>query len=243
MRNMADTIKRFEGFPPGKFHMTGIPSPFFTDLLPLLDDLAELKVLLFCFWALPQKEGTHRYLRQHDFTTNQALMAGLAVTAPEHAPDEILNRALDRAVQRGALLSVDVSGASDTETLYFANTAAGRAAVTSIQQGQYTPGDADNPVEILPERPTIYSLYEENIGALTPIIADELKDIEKEFPAQWAQEAFHIAVRANKRSLRYIRAILERWQTEGRTEERGTGETEKNGEWYISGKYSDFIER
>lgn len=243
MRNMADTIERFEGFPPGKFHMTGIPAPFFTDLLPLVDDLAELKVLLFCFWALPQKEGTHRYLRQHDFITNQALMAGLAVIAPEYSPDEILNQALDRAVRRGALLSVDVSGASGPETLYFANTAAGRAAVTSIQQGQYTPGDADNPVEILPERPTIYSLYEENIGTLTPMIADELKDIEKEFPAQWVEEALHIAVRANKRSLRYIRAILERWRTEGRTEERGTGETEKNGEWYISGKYSDFIER
>lgn len=223
--------------------MTGIPAPFFTDLLPLVDDLAELKVLLFCFWALPQKEGTHRYLRRQDFAGNQALMAGMAVTAPDNAPDDILNAALERAVQRGALLAVEVSMTDASEMLYFANTAAGRAAVASIQGGKYTPGDADNPVEILPERPTIYSLYEDNIGALTPMIADELKDIEKEFPAQWTEDALHIAVRANKRSLRYIRAILERWRTEGRAEERGTGETEKNGEWYISGKYSDFIER
>jgi DnaD/phage-associated family protein len=68
------------------------------------------------------------------------------------------------------------------------------------------------------ERPNIFILYEQNIGLMTPLIADQLRDLEKNYPPDWITEAFDIAVSRNKRSLRYIQAILKRWETEGKDE-------------------------
>jgi DnaD/phage-associated family protein len=62
----------------------------------------------------------------------------------------------------------------------------------------------------------IFVLYEQNIGLLTPMIADELRDAEKTYPAEWIEDAMQEAVHLNKRSWRYVRRILERWRVEGR---------------------------
>jgi DNA replication protein len=66
------------------------------------------------------------------------------------------------------------------------------------------------------ERPNIFILYEQNIGLLSPLIADELKDAEDQYPSEWIEAAFREAVLQNKRKWSYIRAILRRWETEGR---------------------------
>ena len=72
-------------------------------------------------------------------------------------------------------------------------------------------------------RPDIFVLYEQNIGLLTPPIADELRQAEQTYPAGWIEEAFREAVALNKRSWRYIHAILERWRTQGRGERKIVG--------------------
>jgi DNA replication protein len=241
---MGQRREKFSGFPPGRFSMTSLPAPFFSELLPLIDDLAELKVLLFCFWALPQKEGRFAYLRRRDFVQNEALMRGLAVIDPHAGAEVLLDVTLAGAAEHGTLLRAEVTLADErAETLYFVNTARGRAAVEQLAAGRWQPGDLENPVEILPERPNIYQLYERNIGPLTPMITDELKDAEKEFPAEWLEEAMRVAVAANKRSLRYIRAILERWRGEGKDhDEADQGNRGQAGKRYISGEYADFIE-
>ena len=211
-------MKKFKGFPPGKVRQIDVPAPFFSELLPLIDDLAELKVTLFCLWALPQKEGKYRYLRRHDFIENKALMQGLATIQPEADPEASLDAGLQRAVERESLLCGEVALANGVERLYFGNTVQGRAAIRQLNAGNWRPG-LDDPVEILPERPNIYTLYEDNIGVLTPMTADALKDAEKEYPAHWLEEAVQEAVAHNKRSWRYIQAILKNWETEGRTRE------------------------
>ena len=63
-------MRKFNGFKPGKVRHIKLPAPLFSDLLPLIDDLPELHVTLFCFWALSQKDGTFRYLRQRDFVNS-----------------------------------------------------------------------------------------------------------------------------------------------------------------------------
>jgi DnaD/phage-associated family protein len=91
------------------------------------------------------------------------------------------------------------------------------------------------------ERPNIYSLYEQNVGPLTALLSEDLQEAEETYPPEWIEEAFREAVRLNKRSWKYIRAILERWQTEGRDEiDRRAGE--EDGRRYIEGKYADFIQ-
>ena len=233
-------MKKFKGFPPGKVRQVEIPAPFFSELLPLIDDLAELKVTLFSLWALRQKEGKYRYLRRRDFTDSKALMHGLAVIQPEANPEAILDAALQRAIERESLLCAEVALDSGAERLYFGNTVQGRAAIRQLKAGQWQPGD---PLEILPERPNIYTLYEDNIGLLTPMIADALKDAENTYPAHWLEEAVQEAVANNKRSWRYIQAILKRWETEGKSREISGRHAEQDGRRYITGKYADIIDR
>ncbi len=234
---MTDQKPVFVGFSAEMWNeTTRLPSSFFTELLPLVDDLAELKVLLFCFWALPQKSGEFPHLLRNDFLTHSPLMDGLINT--QSAPETLLDAALNRAVMHGILLCAEIAD----EKLYFVNTPRGKLAVEQIKAGEFRTGAGDAPIEILPERPTIYKLYESNIGLLTPMIADELKDIVKDFPREWIEDALREAVRANARKIKYIRAVLDRWKAEGKVRVTVQDQSEENGKSYISGEYADFIE-
>ena len=83
-------------------------------------------------------------------------------------------------------------------------------------------------------------VYERNIGILTPMMAEILRDAEKEYPAGWIEEAMRIAVEHNARSWKYVAAILERWKKEGRGGKKTTAEEERRR--YVEGEYADFIE-
>lgn len=230
----------FDGFPAGKPRTTALPALFFTDLLPLVDDLAELKVTLFAFYAVQQREGKYRYVRAADFAANAALMESLASLAPDALPYDTLTAALERACVRGSLLCADVPLAGEIDRIYFINAEPGRAAIRQIAAGKWRHGDHPHTVEIVPERPTLYQLYEENIGALTGIIADHLKDAERDYPTGWVDDAIKLAVEHEKRSWKYIQAILERWRKEGK-HEIARKPTPSNGRPAIVGKPDEFI--
>lgn len=63
---------------------------------------------------------------------------------------------------------------------------------------------------------SVYEYYEKEIGHLTPMVADDLKLAETEYPPEWAIEAIHEAVKNNARNWKYVLAILKRWKSEGR---------------------------
>jgi DNA replication protein len=240
-------MRKFSGFKPGKTRQIRIAAEFFTELLPMIDDAAELKVILFCFWALYQKEGDFRYLRRDDFVNNDPLMEGLAAAEPDADPEIVLDLALTRAVEREALLCAEVKLNSHSERLYFLNTELGRTAVSNVNAGAWTPGDADNPVEILPERPNIYQLYEDNIGMVSPMMREILRSAEDEYPAGWIIDAFQLAITHNVRRWAYIQAILDRWRTEGRDSRENklhgadAKHPEQDGQKYISGEFAAYI--
>lgn len=62
----------------------------------------------------------------------------------------------------------------------------------------------------------IYTWYEQNIGIITPLLAEKLKDAEAEYPPDWIREAMEEAVKNNVRRWSYVSAILERWRREGK---------------------------
>jgi DNA replication protein len=233
-------VKKFNGF-GAKTRFISLPAETFSELLPLIDDLGELKVTLFALWALLQKESDsdgYRYLRLSDFSDKEAVKMH-NLKGPE------LDIALYRAIERGTLLKIEI--AQNDETLYFANTANGRLAVEQIKAGRWQMSDTNDPVQILPERPNIYRIYEENIGALTPLIADDLKDAEREFGVEWVAEAIALSVSMEKRNLKYVRAILKRWKQEGKHEtHQGTTRQADGGtdeRRSIFGKYADYFEQ
>lgn len=227
-------MPQFTGFPSGKAHLTPVPAQFFSELLPAIDNLAEMKVTLYAFWFLDRLEAPVRYLTYTDFSGDERLMHGLETNA--------LAGALEKATQRGTLLKVKPEGRGDEEALYFLNTPRGRAAVQAIESGAWQPGLQEHPpVSLEVERPNLYRLYEENIGPLTPLIADMLRDAEQTYRPEWIDEAIRIAVQNNARSWKYIETILKSWQEKGRD---GTNrrDSEKDRRRYVEGEYADYIE-
>ncbi len=126
-------------------------------------------------------------------------------------------------------------------TLYFLNSPRGRAAAESFAKGQWQP-ESVLPAAAPPERPNLFKLYEENIGPLTPLIADALKDSEQTYPPEWVAEALETAVRNNKRNWKYVEAILRRWKEEGHAKKQDRRDAQEDGRRYAEGEYSDFIE-
>ncbi len=234
-------MAQFQGFPEGKTHQTPIPDLFFRDLLALIDDLGELKLTLYFFWRLDQMEGNFRYLRREDLLNDEEFMRGFG--AGESQRVSVLDGALEMGVSRGTILIARVKPHGKEEELYFLNTPRGRAAVQAAARGELQFGLEDR-LQPVPqtEAPNIYRLYEENVGPLTPLIADALRDAENTYPASWLEEAFRIAVENNARNWRYIQAILNRWQTEGRDERKNRQDSEKDRRRYVEGEFADYIE-
>lgn len=235
-------IETFSGFPAGRLSYTPLPDLFFSELLPAIDDLAELKVLLHCFWRIQKQRGPLRYVTRKMLTADAGLQRSLAREGVSF--EEELDRALIQAVGRGTLLAVTVSRDGTHESCYFLNTEEGRRAVTRIQRGEteLTPiaeTEASAPSAM---RPNIFVLYEQTIGLLQPIIADELRDAEQTYPAEWIEEAFHIAAQRNARNWRYVRAILQRWAAQGKDDGESGREPGKDRRRYIRGPYADYIE-
>ncbi len=178
-------------------------------------------------WRIEHMEGPFRALSKMDFDVKDL---GLAA-------DEITS-GLEKAVKRGSLLKVT----EGSERFISCSTLPrGRAGVDAIENGQWNPktGVSAPPVE----RPNIFKLYEENIGPLTPLIADALKDAEETYPAEWIDRCIELAVKNNKRNWKYCEAILKRWKEEGRAEKQDRRDAEKDRrKILIEGEYSDYIE-
>lgn len=232
-------MQGFSGF-PRKGRLIRIPGLFFSDLLPQIDHLGELKVTLYCFWRLQQQKGQRLYIRASEIAADRVFMAGLGVR--EEDQHETLREGLERAVARGTLLHAQFKEKSRTTDLYLVNTDRGWAMIEAIEKGEWQPGDEPKVLlDLSVERPTIFTLYEQNVGPLTPLLADKLRDLDETYSEEWLMEAIRIAVERDARNLRYIEAILVRWKREGRIDIPGP-EIPSDYKRYISGKYKDEIE-
>ena len=228
----------FSGFPEGKVRLTPLPAQFFLDLLPYIDHLGELKVTLYIFWRLDRMEGEFRFVRRSDFVSDATFMSGLA--PGPHQAEALLDESLELALDRGTLLAVAPN--QPGEVYYFLNSPRGRAAVEAVRQGKWRLTETPPAmITLSSERPNIYRLYEENIGPLTPMIAQTLQDAEQLYPQEWIEDAVRIAVENNVRRWHYAEAILRSWKEKGR-DEQNRGDTEKDRRRYIEGEFSEFIE-
>ena len=61
----------------------------------------------------------------------------------------------------------------------------------------------------------IFRAYESEIGSITPMISEELQELEHEHPTEWIIAAMRVASINGKRSLGYFKAILKRWKVDG----------------------------
>ena len=216
-----------------------LPAYVFSQVMPQIDDLAELKLTLVVLAMLRQKEGDYRYLRREELLADDDLIQGLAVIDPSLKPADSLDLALQKALARGTLLAAELDMGNASSCLYFSNDARGKVLQQQIQSGQWRPATADE-IEVLPPRPSLFALYEENIGVLTPMLAETIKEAQATYPREWIEDAMRYAVERNARSWRYISKVLEAWQQEGRSRETSGGHLERHKQ-YTAGEWKDFI--
>jgi DnaD/phage-associated family protein len=236
----------FGGFSTQRDQSIPLPIELFTEVMAQVRELAELKLLLTVFRLLAAKEipqGKPRAVSWQELRQDEDLRQGLMVVGQELSPEERLNRALEQAVGRGTLLHLVVQKGGHTESWYLVNTAMNRRLLAELEEGpaemlKDTPFEAG---EIQVKRPTIFALYEQNIGMITPMLADQLAEADDLYPADWIEDAFRIAVANNVRRWSYIQAILDRWQREGRGERPSREPGEIDLEDYKRGEYADIF--
>ena len=205
----------FAGFVTGGAAIT-LPAQLFVELLPEIDDEAELRVTLYALYAIGRRRGELRAVRAGELRAEAALlrslerMGGGGAVAP----------ALERATRRGTLLPCPLE---DGDALYFVNSEGGRRNRMRVLSGALeVPGAAPLPPARgeAPERPQRPAqVYEQEIGTLTPSVAEALAEAGARYPEQWIVDALREAAQRNARSWRYAQAILRRWDEEGRDDE------------------------
>ncbi|MBM2824642.1 MAG: damage-indicible protein DnaD [Dehalococcoidales bacterium] len=238
-------MSQFAGF-PARTQFTPIPNAFFSSLLPQIKDVTELKTTLHLFWSLYRQRGYPRFITHRQLLGDQTWLGSLGEgTKP---PDELLADALEMAVKRGTFLhlALEINGAP--EDAYFLNTETERRVVARIQNGELSlaglkaTGQA-YPVVATEPMPDIFTLYEQNVGMLTPMIAEELRAAEKLYPEAWMREAIKEAASLNKRNWRYIARILEHWSTEGRSDGTDSRDSKTSPDKYTRQKYGHMVQR
>ena len=179
-----------------------VPAPLLSSLLADITDCAELKCTLRFLWHEAQQSGAPKRVPVSILRADDVLLDALG-------SEEEVGHGIALAVERGTL--IEVGGWLLLRTPQNER-AAERLGAAPAQAVVGRPS----------ERPNIFQLYEENIGMLTPLVADELRAAEEEYPTGWVEAAMREAAAGNVRSWRYVAAVLERWQREGRgTRSRG----------------------
>ena len=238
-------MKQFNGF-PARSKYTPIPNIFFNSVLPEISDIGELKVTLHLWEMLYPKRGYPKYVSRSELLNDVALLKTLRGLGKE--PEVTLREALKLAAARGTILQIALKKGDAEEDIFLLNTEQDRQAADKIQSGELRLTSLETrptPVNLPEEPPDIFRLYEENIGMLTPMVADELLEAEKLYPADWIRDAFKEAVINNKRNWRYIARILERWTTEGKSDgtHRRYLKEDNDPDKYIKGKYGHIVRR
>jgi len=228
----------FSGFPTSASY-TPLPNILFSSVFPQIQDVNELKVILHVLWLLYRKQSHPKFVVQQELLSNEALMDGMCEKGAD--PVATLHNALMLAVERGVLLQVSL----DIDDIFLVNSEANRVIVGKLQSGEMFLGSSTVQREAYVKRdiPDIFSLYEQNIGLITPMIAEDLKEAEKLYAVSWIEQAIKEAVSQNKRNWRYVSRILERWAREGKGhgESEGHSAKEISRNKYLKGKYGHLI--
>ncbi|MBN2240361.1 MAG: DnaD domain protein [Dehalococcoidales bacterium] len=236
-------MKKFEGF-PSRMQFTSVPNLFLSRLMPEIDDITELKISFHIFRIIYAKKGYPRFVTFNELLADNGVIDCLPESEGELTG--VLSEILDKIVDRAAVIRLDFEKEGNIERLYFLNTGNDRKAIEKIEDGILEikglkrlgrPHVYEKPE---PQK-DIFALYEDNIGLLSPMVADGLKEAEKNYPDTWIRDAIKEAVSLNKRNWRYIERILENWSAEGRSDGTHRGNTKTDPSKYRKQKYDHLV--
>ena len=230
----------FDGFPAGA-QAVPVPAVLLNRLVPRMSDPAELLVSLYAVGAVQRIRRFPRMLDLRALRAERALIDALATMLPDEDVDASFRRGFDAAVARGTLIPLEATDADGRACeLLTLNSTSDRRAVARAQSGRLSPDYTLKPAAAPRPSGSIYSVYEDAIGPILPALIDELAEAEGLYPSEWLHDAFQEAAALNKRSWRYVRAILERWMVEGRDDDEAFG---RSPGWRRDPRFEHLIQR
>jgi DnaD/phage-associated family protein len=199
---------------------TPIPRSFLYEIAPLITSMEELQVILAIFRLVDADGGIGEPIAEKALLRDRLLRMSLRVEGSPRAPDSRISRGIELALARGTLVRLVSSHGRKQATWYYLNTPENRGTLRLMESGQLPAPRAiwpdDEPPTVIIDRPNAFRLYEQNIGPLTPLIADQIARAIENYPDDWIEDAMSEAVAYNRRSWRYVSRILENWSAEGR---------------------------
>ncbi len=146
--------------------------------------------------------------------------------------DYLSPETLEALLQAGFLLKFTTEASN--KAFIMPGTPSGRELLSKLQKKQIRLDELKPSTFGIRERPNLFKLYEDNIGPLTPMVADLLQEDARNFPADWFEDAIKEALSHNARNWSYVRAILKNWKENGRekTNEKDSQRLEKFKELY-----------
>ncbi len=216
-----------DGFPRG-VQFTPVPSPLLASLLEDIDSLDELKVVLRTVHALHRQRKVPSSISFDELYSDRTVAAMLGASGDEL--EHLVDSAVESAADRGILLVT--STGPDLQQIFLNTEPVRRALVrqgvvlTVTAAGSGSSGrDAETWPNSEAARPKMNAVtfYEQNISAVTPLVAENIHAALVQHPEDEVLLAIRKAAEANARSWNYIAAILRRWALEGRPKELDDG--------------------
>jgi DnaD/phage-associated family protein len=162
------------------------------------------------------KAMSERSFRQHPLVATAGELNGSPIPS-----DDWPTTALETAIGLGLVLRFIAQSEQADVAWLMLNTHRNLELVSRLVSGDQVPARSfwidESPPRIALDRPSLFRLYEQNIGPLTPLIAQRLVKAGELYPMEWIETAIDDAVAYNRRSWRYIARILENRSAEGRT--------------------------
>jgi DnaD/phage-associated family protein len=228
-----------------------VPRSFFERHLVRIRDIAALKVLLSIYERVADFDVAEQYVAEEALFADRLLLDGLRWTATTRPPIGEIRRGIDLLVAHDAIVRICVEENNDSTFWLMPKEPENVSRLNSVIHGDapfpFRSSQAVAQPRVAIERPNVFRLYEQNIGMLTPLIADQLIEAIELYPERWIEDAIGEAVSLNRRNWRYIQRILQRWETEGRGDETDRRNQGASGfvqpEKYLRGKYSSLFRR
>lgn len=227
---------RFDGFPASGAG-TVLPNLFFSRVLPGLPGTDALLAFLWASKVAQQKRDEVRAATIEEIWSEDGAREAFERLG-SGAPG--LLDGLQACEEARALLSLTTTGPEGATAHYFVNNPVSRRVIGRVVAGELSlPGGslvaASAPRTV---SPTVFKLYEEHFGTITPFVGERLLQVSEQYPEEWIEDAVREAALVQARNWRYVERILERWAQEGRIYETpGRNTLEEQKQRYLGGRY------
>ena len=194
--------------------MIPVPAQLFTEILPRLHNESQLRATLYTWYAIMSKGSGQRYVYLSQLLTDPVLLSWFTHLGGKNG----IQRGLDQSCREGIFLQLQIG---EDDKILAPNDESGARLITDMKSESVAHHNQsrDSSPETNYERTVVSNVvekYENEIGMLTPVIADMIAIAEQMYPTTWILEALDIAAQSNARSWKYVAAILARWKNEGK---------------------------